>query len=206
LRADVSKMLSSMSQARGLTSYVVARAQLKFLEIFGYEMKELNRSVAKKSGAARHALDSDPPKVYVLKSNLPAAARSRWVDKKEDMSERGFCMTVCALVHMSGGTLSEDKLWGFLENMGVRRDDEAHPKLGDSKLALSRLIKKRYLFREKLHGAVSEAGTDAYGLSLAERAKDEIGIDGVEKFVAGIMRGAEDNNDDADVVDPGEEE
>jgi hypothetical protein len=103
--------------------------------------------------------------------------------------------------------------------MGLRRDDEAHPKLGDAKAALARLIKKRYLIREKLHGATNEAGGDAYGVTLAERAKDEIGVDGVEKFVAGIMRGAEDGRDagdgdggeerephDAeDVIDPGSE-
>lgn len=219
LRADVSKLISSHSNARGLTSWIVAQAQVKFMSIFGYEMKELSRATAKKTGAARHNLDADPPKVYVLKSALPAAARQRWVDRPEDHAARGFCMTVCALVHMSGGTLPEDRLWQHLEAMGLRRDDEAHPKLGDAKAALARLIKKRYLIREKLHGATNEAGGDAYGVTLAERAKDEIGVDGVEKFVAGIMRGAEDGRDagdgdggeerephDAeDVIDPGSE-
>ena len=203
-RADVSKLVSSHSQARGLTSWIVAQAQVKFMSIFGYEMKELTRVTAEKTGAARMALDAEPPKVYVLKSALPAAARQRWVDKPEDHAERGFCMTVCALVHMSGGTLLEDRLWQHLEAMGVRRDDEEHPKLGDAKAALARLVKRRYLIREKLRGATDEAGGDAYGVTLAERAVDEIGVDGVEKFVAGIMRGAEAR--DADDERPNDEE
>jgi hypothetical protein len=192
LRADVSKLLSSLSPARGLTGYIVAKAQIKFLEVFGYEMKELTRTVAKKTGAARHErTNAEPPKVYVLKSTLPTLARKKWVDKAIDLPERGFCMTVCALVQMSGGSINEDKLWGLLENMGCRRDDEAHPNLGDTKSALAKLIKKRYLIREKQVGATSDNGGDAYSLSLAERAIDEIGVDGVESFVSGIMRGAE---------------
>ncbi|MDB9924934.1 MAGE domain-containing protein [bacterium] len=130
---------------------------------------------------------------------MPVSARKKWVDLPETLSERGFCMTVCALVSMSGGSLSEDKLWGLLETMGVKRNDEAHPKLGDTKLALQRLIKKRYLIREKLHGITNESGGDAYGLALAERAKDEIGVNGVESFVAGIMRGAEGADDAIEV-------
>ena len=70
--------------------------------------------------------------------------------------------------------------------------------------ALARLVKKRYLIREKLHGATDAAGGDLYGVALAERARDEIGVDGVEKFVAGIMRGAEDAQD-PDAGDAGEE-
>jgi hypothetical protein len=219
-RADISKLVSSHSQARGLTSWIVAQAQVRFMGVFGYEMKELSKTVARKTGAARAAaLDAEPPKVYVLKSALPAAARQRWVDRSADHAARGFCMTVCALVHMSGGTLPEDRLWQHLETMGVRRDDAAHPKLGDARAALARLVKKRYLIREKLHGATDAAGGDAYGVALAERARDEIGVEGVEKFVAGIMRGAEDGRDagdgdggeerephDAeDVIDPGSE-
>lgn len=204
-RADISKLVSSHSQARGLTSWIVAQAQVRFMGVFGYEMKELSKTVARKTGAARAAaLDAEPPKVYVLKSALPAAARQRWVDRSADHAARGFCMTVCALVHMSGGTLPEDRLWQHLEAMGLRRDDAAHPKLGDARAALARLVKKRYLIREKLHGATDAAGGDAYGVSLAERARDEIGVEGVEKFVAGIMRGAEDAQD-PDAGDAGEE-
>ena len=204
-RADISKLVSSHSQARGLTSWIIAQAQVRFMGIFGYEMKELSKTAARKTGAARAAaLDAEPPKVYVLKSALPASARQRWVDRSADHAKRGFCMTVCALVHMSGGTLPEDRLWQHLETMGVRRDDAAHPKLGDARAALARLVKKRYLIREKLHGATDAAGGDAYGVALAERARDEIGVDGVEKFVAGIMRGAEDAQD-PDAGDAGEE-
>ena len=161
-RADISKLVSSHSQARGLTSWIIAQAQVRFMGIFGYEMKELSKTAARKTGAARAAaLDAEPPKVYVLKSALPASARQRWVDRSADHAKRGFCMTVCALVHMSGGTLPEDRLWQHLEAMGVRRDDAAHPKLGDARAALARLVKKRYLIREKLHGATDAAGGDA---------------------------------------------
>lgn len=57
LKADIAKLLSSLSPVRGLTSYIIAKSQLKFMEIFGYEMKELERTVAKKTGANKHVVD-----------------------------------------------------------------------------------------------------------------------------------------------------
>ena len=35
-RADISKLVSSHSQARGLTSWIVAQAQVRFMGVFGY--------------------------------------------------------------------------------------------------------------------------------------------------------------------------
>ena len=47
-RADISKLVSSHSNARGLTSWIIAQAQVRFMSIFGYEMKELSKTTARK--------------------------------------------------------------------------------------------------------------------------------------------------------------
>jgi hypothetical protein len=43
-------------------------------------------------------------------------------------------MTVCSLVSISGGQIEEGQLWRHLASMGVRHDDEAHPKFGNTKV------------------------------------------------------------------------
>jgi hypothetical protein len=40
--------------------------------------------------------------------------------------------------------------------LGVKPDDEAHPVLGNAKTALAKLMKQRYLIREKLQGSNNE--------------------------------------------------
>jgi hypothetical protein len=193
--------LSPQLKRANVASYVIAQAQLKFAQIFGYEMKELERVQAKRSGAGRGAVvASEPTKEYVLKSMLPARLRREWVDQPEELAERGFCVTVCALVSIAGGKIEEDALWKHLRALGVHPEDEAHPKLGNARAALARLQKRRYLIRERL-GRDEDGGGEKYALALAERALDEFGQEGVDAFVQEVMRG--ENEDDQGEEDGG---
>ena len=152
-------------------------------------------------GAGRGAVvASEPTKEYVLKSMLPARLRREWVDQPEELAERGFCVTVCALVSIAGGKIEEDALWKHLRALGVHPEDEAHPKLGNARAALARLQKRRYLIRERL-GRDEERGEEKYALALAERALDELGQEGVDAFVQEVMRG--ENEDDQGEEDQG---
>ena len=189
-RAKISQLLSQLCpqlKRINLASYVIAEAQVKFALVFGYEMKELERMQQKKTGS-RVLNQSEPVKEYVLKSMLPAKSRRRWIDQPADLAWRAFIMTVCSLVRISGGQIEEGTLWKHLAALGVRQDDNAHPKFGNTKAALDRLIKQRYLIREKLSVANSADG-DSYGLALAERALDEFGQEGVDAFVQKVMQG-----------------
>ena len=143
-RGKISELISQLCpqlKRANLASYIIAQAQLKFAQVFGYEMKELDRMQQKKMGNSRAANQSEPTKEYVLKSMLPAKARRRWIDQPGELPARAFCMTVCSLVSISGGQIEEDQLWRHLASLGVRHDDEAHPKLGNTKAALAKLIK-----------------------------------------------------------------
>jgi hypothetical protein len=137
LSEHLSKIAPELKRAK-VSSYIVAEAQVKFNEIFGIEMKELSRKAQKKTGAARTNLQaSEPTKEYVLKSLLPSKIRRQFIDREEDHTFRGFVMAVVALVSVSGGEIEEQVLWKHLAKLGVRHDDEAHPKLGNVRETLS---------------------------------------------------------------------
>ena len=70
-RADISKLVSSHSQARGLTSWIVAQAQVRFMGVFGYEMKELSKTVARKTGCLLYTSPSPRDR---QKSRMPSSA------------------------------------------------------------------------------------------------------------------------------------
>ena len=195
-RSKISELITTLSPTLkrvNLAGYVIAQAQVKFVKVFGMEMKELSRMAHKKTGKDRTNAPTDPGKEYILKSTLPAAARKRWVDRAEDNAAKAFCITVCALVSISGGMIEEDALRKHLASLGVHQDDEDHPKLGNAKAAIARLCKQRYIMREKASAGGGEDGRDRYGYVLAERALDELGQDGVDAFVQGIMKGAGDD-------------
>ena len=199
-RNKISELISQLCpqlKRSNLSSYIIAQAQVKFALVFGYEMKELERMQQQKTGNKRVVNQSEPTKEYVLKSMLPAKARRRWIDQPGELATRALCMTVCSLVSISGGQIEEDQLWRHLSSLGVSPDDDAHPKFGNTKAALAKLVKQRYLMREKLTVAPTAAvvaangdGGDKYGIVLAERALDELGQEGVDAFVAGVMQGA----------------
>ena len=206
-RTTISELITSLLptvKRANVTAYVVAQAQVKFNQIFGYEMKELDRVTAKKGAAARTLTTAEPQKEYVLKSMLPAKSRRRWIDQSGDLAWRGFCVTVCSLVSISGGQIEEQALWKHLASMGVHQEDEVHPKLGNPKAALARLLKQRYLLREKI-AAPADQGGDLYGLSLAERALDELGKNNVDAFVRGVMEGDENEEGAAAAEDAAED-
>ena len=97
-------------------------------------------------------------------------------------------MTVCALVHMSGGTPPEDPPAAPGGDGGAATT--AHPPVGDARRAGEPV--KRYSIREKLHGATDRRAR-AYGVALAGARGTRSAWRG--EFVAGIMRGAEDAQD-----------
>jgi hypothetical protein len=100
-------------------------------------------------------------------------------------------MVVVALVSVSGGEIEEDTLWKHLGKLGVRQDDESHPKLGNVRKLLDKLCVQRYLMREK---DIKE-GQDKFKYSAAERAEDELPQEKVDKYVIEMMRGHDDEDE-----------
>jgi len=191
LSEHLSKVAPELKRAK-VSTYVIAEAQVKFNEIFGVEMKELSRKQQKKTGAARTNMQvSEPTKEYVLKSLLSSKFRRQFIDRPEDHTFRGFVMVVVALVSVSGGEIEEDTLWKHLGKLGVRQDDESHPKLGNVRKLLDKLCVQRYLMREK---DIKE-GQDKFKYSAAERAEDELPQEKVDKYVIEMMRGHDDEDE-----------
>jgi len=150
---------------------VITQAQKKFATIFGYEMKELQRSRPTKSNNVRSSQQSTTEsKSYILKSMLPEELRTKLVDNKETSHFLGLTFAIVGIVQLAGGKIPEDALWQYLRRLGLDEHDEKHPQFGNVKQAIETIVKQRYIQKEK---AIGPEG-DMIVYELAERALDDI--------------------------------
>jgi len=172
-------------KARG-GSYVVALAQKRFLEIFGFEMVECARAQSRNRKAPKtiEAASAVPLKCYALRSVLPAHMRRKFVDKAEEAPERGLAMVVAALVQIANGCIHEDALFEQLAKLGIDKD-AMHPTFGDVQELLGHLVKRRVFMRER---AAHDDPSQGYCFELAEGAVALIGYENIDKFVTDVMR------------------
>lgn len=208
-RADLSDVVNQAGYAKtlggkkgALANYVVVRAQARLADVFGFELREVVRAAkgqsaaaavpkpkpqkGKEDGAATAAAPTGT-RFYVLRSILPTQLRAvvgRHAKDAKAQARRGFAITVCGLVR-AAERLTEEALWSHLETLGVSRGGAPHPDLGDAEAEVAKLVKMRYLTRERQPNA-GPAGEDVYVYELAEVALAEIEADGIDGFLADI--------------------
>ena len=168
-------------------SYVIALAQRKFLEIFGYEMVETSRAQSRNKKPARtvEQAQTAPAKCYSLRSVLPAQMRRKFIDSPGDAPQRGLAIVVAALVQIAGGCISEEALFAQLSKLGVRAGDNKHPEFGDWQAVLQALVARRVFMRERTSHDDPASG---FSYELAESAEVMIGYENIDKFVTETMR------------------
>ncbi|XP_015867755.3 uncharacterized protein LOC107405241 [Ziziphus jujuba] len=183
-REELTQIVTKNYRNRFLPSLIINEAIQKLSSIFGYEMRELQRSRPSSTtlGRSSQHIVADP-KSYVLISQLPADVYRKYVDDVNTAHTTGFTFVVVGIVHLAGGKVSEENLWHHLRRMGLVETDENHPVLGNIKQALEALVQQRYLQKDKVSGP--EGNTTFY--ELAERALDGPVSEKIKEHISQIV-------------------
>ncbi|XP_042408599.1 uncharacterized protein LOC121997963 isoform X2 [Zingiber officinale] len=182
-REELTQLITRNYHQRSLPALVINEAREKISSIFGYEMKELQRSRPSSNKQGRASQQSAfESKSYILVSQLPPDVYSEFVEDKESSHLSGFAFVVISIIHLSG-----ENLWHHLGRLGLNENDQNNV-LGNTKQALETLIQKRYLQKEKVNGP--EGNTVMF--ELAERALDESIIEKLKDYISQVV-----NNDPA---------
>ena len=191
-RQKIGEAMSAIGGAGGRAkrggSYVVALAQKKFLDIFGFEMVECRRAQSRNKKPAKTVKDAQgggQVKCYSLRSVLPAQMRRKFVDDPDDAPARGLAIVVAALIQISSGCIREEALFEHLKKLGISAENARHPQFGDVRELLQSLVKRRVFLRER---SVYDDPAAGFSFELAEGAETMIGYENIDKFVNEIMR------------------
>ncbi|XP_052191889.1 uncharacterized protein LOC127801082 isoform X2 [Diospyros lotus] len=167
-RDELTQLVTKNYKQRALAASVINVAREKLSSIFGYELRELQRS-RPLANQGRSSQQSVPDaKSYILISQLPGDVYKKYVEDVNTSHLTGFTFVVTGIVHLAGGKITEENLWHQLRRLGLYEIDGSHPVLGNTKQALEGLVQQRYLQKEKTNGP--EGNTLIY--ELAERALD----------------------------------
>ncbi|KAL3814974.1 hypothetical protein ACJIZ3_016242 [Penstemon smallii] len=179
-REELTQLITGKNyKQRNLPAFVINEAKSKLSSIFGYEMRELQRSRATQSQQF-----ADATKSYIIVSQLPPDTYRKFVEDKNSSHLTGFTFIVIGIIHLAGGKVTEENLWHHLKRLGLHENDENHPNFGNAKQTLETLVQQRYLQKEKVNGP--EGNIVHY--ELAERALDGAIYERIKEFVTQIVQ------------------
>lgn len=182
-REELTQIVTKNYRQRALPGFVINEARDKLAAIFGYEMRELQRSRPSSTSQGRSSQQSSvDAKSYVIVSKLPPDVYRKYVENENTAHLNGFAFVVISIVHLSGGKIAEESLWHQLRRMGLGENDENHPVFGNAKQALEALVQQRYLQKDKVNGP--EGNTFFY--ELAERALDRPVSEKIKEYIEEI--------------------
>ncbi|XP_077213545.1 melanoma-associated antigen G1-like protein isoform X1 [Tasmannia lanceolata] len=183
-RDELVQLITRNYRQRSLPSLVINEAREKLSSIFGYEMRELQRSRPSSTNQGRSQQNAVDAKSYVITSKLPNEIYSKYVEEKENSHITGFTFVVLGIVHLAGGKISEENLWHHLRRLGLNESDEKHPLFGNIKQALEALVQQRYLQKDKVNGPEG----NALMYELAERALDDSINERLKEYIGQIVK------------------
>lgn len=184
-REELSQLVSKNYRHRLLPAYIIKEAKDRLSSIFGYELKELQRSRPSSTNQARLSQRSGADaKSYVIISQLPAEVYKKYVEDMNTSHLTGFTFVVISIVHLAGGKIAEENLWLHLKRMGLQETDENHPVFGNVKQVVETLVQQRYLQKDKVSGP---EGTTLF-YELAERALDGSVSERIKQYISQIVR------------------
>ncbi|KAK7329500.1 hypothetical protein VNO77_23670 [Canavalia gladiata] len=180
-REELTQLVTKNYHQRNLPTFVINEAKNKLLTIFGYEMRELQRSLPSSKTQGRLSQQSvAESKSYILISHLPPDAYEKYVVDVNTAHLSGFTFVVIGIVYLAGGKIPEENLWSQMRRMGLGENEVSHPVLGNVKQALELLVQQRYLRKDKANGP---EGNIVY-YELAERALDGPISDKVKEYIS----------------------
>uniref|UniRef100_A0A5B6Z8E1 Putative melanoma-associated antigen 8 isoform X2 n=1 Tax=Davidia involucrata TaxID=16924 RepID=A0A5B6Z8E1_DAVIN len=184
-RDELTQLITKNYRQRALPAFVINEARAKLSSIFGYEMRELQRSRPSSTNQGRSSQQSvAEAKSYVIISQLPANVYKKYIEDVNTSHLTGLTFIVISIVHLAGGKISEESLWHHLRRLGLCESDESHPVLGNIKQALEALVQQRYLQKDKVNGP--EGNTLFY--ELAERALDGTISEKIKEYISQIVQ------------------
>ncbi|KAG6437809.1 hypothetical protein SASPL_102739 [Salvia splendens] len=188
-REELTQLITAKGyKQRNFPSFVIDEAKSKLSSIFGYEMRELQRSrpsAAANTGRASQSQQSvGDAKSYIIISKLPSDVYGKFVEDKSSVHLSGLTFVVIGIIHLAGGKITEENLWHHLKRLGLHENEENHPKFSNTKQALEALVQQRYLQKEKVNGP--EGNIVHY--ELAERALDAPIYDKIKEYVAQMVQ------------------
>lgn len=184
-REEISQLVTKNYRHRLLPAYIINQAKEKLSSIFGYELRELQRSRPSSTNQTRLSQQSGvDAKSYVIISQLPAEVYKKYVEDVNTSHMTGFTFVVISIVQLAGGKIAEDNLWHHLKRMGLHETNENHPVLGNVKQALEMLVQQRYLQKDKVSGP---EGTTLF-YELAERALEGTVSERIKQYITQIVK------------------
>ncbi|XP_071931423.1 uncharacterized protein [Coffea arabica] len=180
-REELTQIVTKKSyRQKNLPAFVINEAKSKLSSIFGYELRELQRSrpssATQKTRVGSSQQSGADAKSYVIISQLPADVCKKYVENDETSHVTGFTFVVLGIIHLAGGKITEDNLWHHLRRLGLGENED--------KLALEALVQQRYLQKDKV------SGPEGYTLfyEFAERALDEAVNRRIKEYVMEIVQ------------------
>lgn len=217
----ITNNITAHRRSNALPGLVIAHARLKLAEAFGLELREITRIPGSRGGGVNGAGGSrsaaaaiaaaqnnlDGPKMFILRTMVPPVLVEGYLSQPSDPREamklsayRAFIMVVLSILELQGGKMNESTLWDLLEELGVGKEEEHHPSLGNVGGLLEDMIRQRYLIAEKVN---TEDGVDR-GLMIGEVAMDEFGGGEVKEWyerefaAGGVMEGIKEEEEEDD--------
>ncbi|GER46469.1 melanoma-associated antigen G1 [Striga asiatica] len=184
-REELTQLITGKGyKQRNLPAFVINEAKSKLSSIFGYGLKEHQRSRPSANPGRASQQTTGDAKSYTILSELPADVYKKFVEDTSLSHEMGFAFAVVGIINLSGGKVNEENLWHHLRRLGVNENEENHPNFGNTKMALEALVQQRYLQKEKVSGP--DGNTICY--ELAERALDETTNDRIKEYITQIVQ------------------
>ncbi|XP_071718288.1 uncharacterized protein [Rutidosis leptorrhynchoides] len=152
-RDELTQLITkNYSNNRSLPGMVLNKAIAKISSIFGYDMKELQRSRPSSTNQARSSQSSADAKSYIVISQLDPGVYRKHIEDTTKSHLTGLTFVVIGIVHLAGGKITEESLWHHLGRLGLSQDDERHIEFGNTKQAIETLVQQRYLQKDKTNG------------------------------------------------------
>ncbi|XP_020238509.1 melanoma-associated antigen 2 isoform X2 [Cajanus cajan] len=184
-REELTQLVTKNYHQRNLPTFVINEAKDKLSSVFGYEMRELQRTLPSSKTQTRSSQQSvAESKSYVLISQLPPNVYEKYVVDVNTAHLSGFTFVIISVVYLAGGKIPEESLWSQMRRMGLGENEASHPVLGNVKQALELLVQQRYLQKDKVNGP--EGNTVYY--ELAERALDGPMNDKIKEYISQIVK------------------
>ncbi|GIL55668.1 hypothetical protein Vafri_11200 [Volvox africanus] len=214
LNAAIKEVLGSNRHLKSKTLGAVwlPWARYKAITSLGYDIVELVRprggANAEGAAAADGAAGSEGSQYYVLRTVLPTALRSEFVDGSEGTrAEDGAKTVVLALIMHNGGKMQDDELHRYMSMMGFPPDrGQPHPQLGCFDDLINRMKDQRYLCVDKQGQA---DGNTTLLLSWGEAAHSEVTTEQLKATLEPLFKGMENHvqggEEDGDAEEEGGE-
>eukprot|EP01118_Nematostelium_gracile_P013101 TRINITY_DN489_c0_g1_i1.p1 TRINITY_DN489_c0_g1~~TRINITY_DN489_c0_g1_i1.p1 ORF type:complete len:292 (-),score=84.05 TRINITY_DN489_c0_g1_i1:106-981(-) len=168
-REDIRKNVIKEHKEKNISKPIIAIAQSKFRDIFGFDLVEVPKKGSK---------GGEGSGTFILKNCLNTQSL-QWTEKDEH--ECGFLMTCLAIIFMNNGSIEQEPFYSQLRRIGLR-EGELHPVFGDWEKLIDKLVKEMYL--ERSRKGVTGEGRKAIEYRSGARSNLEIDKIKILEFIA----------------------